>query len=119
MLTKLLFTLAVVALVVGLVKVRRRPTPVARPARRAFWRMAVMVAGVVVAVMLGGTLVMLWLHWQDRHQVLQVSVIDAATGKATRYRVRRGDLGERVFVTLDGRRVQLADTDRLEVAAEP
>ena len=119
MLTKLLFTLAVVALVVGLVKVRRRPTPPPRPGRPAARRMAWLVAGVVVAVMLGGTLLMLWLHWQDRHQVLQVSVIDAATGKVTHYRVRRGDLGERVFVTLDGRRVQLAETDRLETVPEP
>lgn len=121
MVTKIIFTLAVIALVVVLVRFRQRPAhrPAAKPptAVRSGWFKGVAIA--VVVVMLAGSVVILYLHWRDSHQVLQVKVIDSRSGRVSEYQVYRGRLGERGFETLDGRRVTLAETERLEVAAAP
>lgn len=121
MLTKLIFTLAVIALVVFLVKFRQRPVPAARPpqGKAAGTRLVRTVAIVTLVVMLGGSLVMLYLYWRDSHQLLQVKVIDARSGRVSTYEVYRGRLEERSFETVDGRQVRLAETERLEVVKVP
>ena len=121
MLTKILFTLGVVALVIALVRFRDRParrpdTPKAMPPRLPWVRP---LAVAVVAVMLLASVVAVYLQWRDSHQVMQVQVIDSGTGRRSTYRVYRGELQERRFVTLDGRVVQLAETERLEVKVAP
>jgi hypothetical protein len=42
--------------------------------------------------------------------------VDASSGRAAEYRAQRGDIEDREFVTTDGRRVVLADTERLETS---
>ncbi len=119
MLTKLLFTLAVIGAVVWMVRLRRRPvpaSPTADPARRRLYRLlAVLVPLTILAV----TLAVVWHDWRRDHQVLEVRVIDAGSGRVSRYLVPRNRLGERGFETVDGRRVRLADTERMEVAEAP
>lgn len=117
MIGKLLFTAAVIAVVVMLVRVRRRP--VARiaggggraiPARPLFrW-----LAAAVVVVMLAGTVVYLYLDWRAASEILQVRVIDARSGQVSSYSAYRGDIGERSFRAVDGRLVTLAETERME-----
>ncbi|HIE54384.1 MAG TPA: hypothetical protein EYP90_04250 [Chromatiaceae bacterium] len=121
MLTKIIFTLAVIALVVFLVKFRQRPVPGPQPAKgKASSSRLLRMAGVVtLAVMLGGSLVMIYLYWRDSHQLLRVRVIDSSSGRATTYEVYRGRLEERSFETVDGRQVRLAETERLEVVKVP
>lgn len=123
MITKLLFTLAVIALVVFLVKFRQRPASAPSPApvarKRPDTRLVRTIAIVTLAVMLTGTLVMVYLGWRDSHQLLQVKVIDSRSGRVSEYEVYRGRLGERSFETVDGRQVRLAETERMEVAAAP
>ncbi|WP_456446534.1 hypothetical protein [Thiolapillus sp.] len=120
MLTKLVFTLAVIGVVILLVRFRGRPAraPVQVPPARsgAPW-MKGLALGVVTLMVLGSALGF-WLYWRDAHQVMQVWVIDSQTGHRSEYRAYRGSLEGRSFETLDGRRVRLAETERLEVASE-
>ena len=124
MLTKILFTAAVIALVylvartradrvraVGRVSDDRRP-----PARRKLPNpvMRFMAYG-VLGIMLAGSGLFLFLEWQDNYRVVTVRVINANSGQGVSYQARRGDVGDRSFETLDGRRVVLAAVERLEL----
>ncbi len=118
MVTKILFTLAVIGLVFWLARHRRTAVVRPRPST-GDGRLAKRIALTVLAVMVGGALVVGYWRWRHDHQILQVSVIDGTTGRVTLYRVPRNRFGGHSFVTVDGRRVQLAETDRLEVVKEP
>ncbi len=121
MLTKILFTMAVIGLVIAVVRFRSRPAraPAPQPLKKVQKRWIKVLATSVIVLMLAGTTVIIYLNWRDSHQILQVQVIDSRSGRVSDYQVYRGQLQERRFVTLDGRQVQLAETERLEVAAVP
>ncbi|MCP5431131.1 MAG: hypothetical protein H6962_13680 [Chromatiaceae bacterium] len=59
---------------------------------------------------------LLYEHWRDSTEVIFIRVVDAGTGRATEYRAQRGDIEDREFLTTDGRRVFLAETERLETS---
>ncbi len=120
MIGKILFTAAVIAVVLLIWRTRnatrvqaqaqpRLVNPVAN--RRAPLRALALAA---VAVMILGSGVLLYGYWADRSDVIFIRVVDATTGRATEYRARRGDIDDREFVTTDGRRIVLAETERLE-----
>jgi hypothetical protein len=67
----------------------------------------------LVTVMTVGSLLWLYLDWQEDREVVAVQVINANTGDVTTYRARRMDVQGRHFTTLDGRRVTLADVERM------
>lgn len=67
----------------------------------------------LVAVMVVGSLLWLYLDWEASREVVAVQVINANTGNISTYRARRGDVEGRHFTTLDGRRVTLADVERM------
>lgn len=120
MLTKIVFTLAVIGVVVLLSRFRGRPArmPVKAPPRKAASPWLKGLALGVVTLMVVGSALGIWLYWRDAHQVMQVWVIDSRSGHRSEYRVYRGSLEERDFETVDGRGVHLAETERLEVVAE-
>jgi len=119
MVTKILFTLAVVGVVIWLVRFRQRPGPVAPPRQGNGARPVRVIALAVLAVMVVSGLAVAYLRWHDAHEVVRVTVIDSGTGRVSRYAVYRDRLKERSFETVDGRRVRLADTERMEVTAAP
>lgn len=122
MIGKLLFTLGVI-LVVALVWRTRSPRPTAgsvaprlvNPSapRRAPIR-ALAVGAVVLMLLASGYL--LYEHWRDSSEVIFIRVVDAGSGRAAEYRAQRGDIQDREFVTTDGRRIVLAETERLETS---
>ncbi|MCF6282956.1 MAG: hypothetical protein L3J28_12260 [Candidatus Polarisedimenticolaceae bacterium] len=59
----------------------------------------------------------LYLEWRDQYRVVEVSVINTNTGDRVAYRARRGDVDGRVFETIDGVVVRLADIERLELGS--
>lgn len=71
----------------------------------------------LVTVLVAGSLLWLYLDWQEGRGVVTVQVINAATGDITRYQARRGAVDGRHFTTLDGRRVTLADVERMVLEA--
>ena len=120
MLTKIVFTLAVIGLVILVVRFRGRParSPVQAPQKRSRSPWVKGLALSVIGVMIAGSALTLWLFWRDAHQVMQVRVIDSRSGRVSEYQAYRGSLGEHSFETLDGRQVHLAATERMEVVAE-
>lgn len=74
-----------------------------------------LVAYTLVVLMVSGSLLWLYLDWREGHEVVAVRVINANTGAVTSYRARREDVEGRHFTTLDGRRVTLADVERMEL----
>ncbi len=71
----------------------------------------------LVAVMVAGSLLWLYLDYQSGREVVTVRVINANTGNVTTYQARRAHVQDRRFTTLDGRPVTLADVDRMELSA--
>lgn len=114
MITKILFTLAVVAGVVLLVKLRRRPVPKAAPEPDETAQGFRWLALVAVGLMVIGSAFFIWQAWRDASEVLVLRVVDTRSGQVTEYRAYRSDVEGRSFRTLDGRRVTLAETERLE-----
>jgi hypothetical protein len=120
MVGKVLFTLAVI-LVVALIWRTRRPRQpqlaapprLVNPAKRRQlpWRVLAFVA---VAVMVAASVFLVYDHWRDNNEEIFLRVVDAGSGRVTEYRARRGDIGEREFVTTDCRHVVLAESEPLE-----
>jgi hypothetical protein len=117
MLGKILLTLAVILgawLVIRLRLERRKPAappPQTRPLLPPALMRALAVG--LVAVMVGGSLLWLYLDWESGRGLVNVRVINANTGEETSFQARRQDIGERQFTTLDGRRVTLAEIERM------
>lgn len=122
MLAKLLLTATVVAVAWIVLRARRRradplgaasrlaatPALVPRPIVRA------VASGLLIMLLLGSGLT-LYANWQQGRQVVAVLVI-APGGTVTTYESRRRDVEGRSFRTLDGRRVYVAEQERIEVA---
>lgn len=118
MLTKILFTIAVIAVVILISKAGQRPkrvvagSPIPLPRGRR-WIKVLAIA--VISLMLVASAVFIYLEWQLANEVLVVQVIDTRSGRTSEYLVTRGKLEDRAFQTRDGRYVRLAETERMEV----
>lgn len=117
MLGKILLTLAVILgawLVIRLRLERRKPAVPAAQTRPLLPPALVRALAVgLVAVMVSGSLLWLYLDWESGRGLVNVRVINANTGEVTSFQARRQDIGERQFTTLDGRQVTLAEIERM------
>ena len=117
MISKLLFTVSVIVAVFLLVKLRSRPVaptpppPVPDETAQGFRWLALAAA----ALMVIGSAIFLWQTWRDASEVVLLKVIDTQNGQVTEYQAYRSDIDKRSFRTVDGRRINLAETDRLEM----
>ena len=68
-----------------------------------------------VSVMIAGTGLYLFQGWVSGREAVTVRVINANTGEGVTYQARREDVSGRSFRTLDGRRITLADIERMEL----
>lgn len=118
MIGKLLFALLLlIVIAMILARTKRAPAraqkgnavPPAKPniARQTAW----LFIGIILLISVVG---FVW-QWQDRQQEVTVAVVDTLTGKAVEYRSRANLVEDRRFETLDGRRIQVADNERIEV----
>ncbi len=121
MITKILFTLAVIAAVIALVRFRSRPVPAVLPvaAKKKPSPWIKWIAYAVISLMLATSAVFLYLHWREARQVVQITVIDGVSGRKTQYQAYRGGVESHRFETIDGRQVILSNTDRMEVGSAP
>ncbi|MBF0401268.1 MAG: antitermination protein NusG [Magnetococcales bacterium] len=79
--------------------------------RHSFRLAASLLVGIAV-------LVVLWViydDWRLAHQQVHIRVVNVQTGAFTEYEALRGQVQGRIFYTLDGRQVRLADVERLEM----
>jgi hypothetical protein len=120
MLGKIVLTLAVIIGAYLVIRARMlrgnrpdaTPAPAPRPPLLPAGAARALAYG-LVSVMVAGSLMWLYLDWEKDHEIVAVQVINANTGVVTDYRARRQDVEGRQFTTLDGRRVTLADVERL------
>lgn len=125
MLNKILFTVFVASVVMGiarwrgkraqvpLVNVTPPPQPAARP-MPAWVRPAAY--GFAAMVVVGSSL---WYYsaWQDDQQIVIIRVINTGSGESATYQARKGSIDGRRFRTTDGFVVRVADAERIEVQA--
>jgi len=120
---EILLTAAVVTLVYFVVRKRnaamvrqKQPTspvrPIVDPLRSKAIRRGVYL---FFALMLAATAIFIYLEWREDYQVIDVRVVNSRTGKEVVYQAHRGDVDARSFVTIDGRRISVADVERIEM----
>ena len=128
MFTKILLTLGVIAIAWLVVSNRARRERVsaassstrlaAPPTGRRDGALRLAAYGLVVLMILGSG-VFLYLQWRDEYRIVNVEVINTQTGRSVSYQARRGDVEARSFLTLDGRLVNVAETERIEMGGAP
>ena len=114
MLTKILFTLAVI-LVVALV-FRVKNTPVKPGATQTQNSKGGVSAAMVAYTLLGLVIAISALVFvlQDQHKVIDIQVTNSQ-GNALKYQAYKKAIEGRRFTTIDGVSVDLADSDRIEI----
>lgn len=124
MFLKLLLTALVIAGALLTLRMRRekalRPAtaPRATSPEKGTSRLVTFTAAGVVALMLLGAGFYLFHQWRDTYQIVTIHVIDTRSGNETTYRAYKGDVDGRSFQTTDGRRVTLAEVERLEMGGD-
>jgi hypothetical protein len=125
MITKLLLTIGVILVAWLVLRNRQKRMSAPPPAPRLQvaardgvnpWKWA---GYLLVVVMILGSGLFLYAEWQDRYRVVTVGVVNTQTGERIEYQARRMDVEDRRFVTLDGREVSVADTERIELQSAP
>ena len=57
---------------------------------------------------------MYYFQWQEDHEILTIT-LTRSNQQSSSYEVYRADLGERSFVTTDGRAITIATDERMEI----
>jgi hypothetical protein len=124
---KLLFTLGVIGLVWLVLRsriqrsqlpAREAPARLAPPRQLRAERMPRLAAYALILCMILASGVVLYLQWRDEYRIVTVRVINTQTGQTVTYQARRGDVDQRQFQTLDGRTVNVAEIERIEMGSE-
>lgn len=122
MIGKILFTIAVILVVALIWRTRQPRTLNGREAPRLInptqkTRIPLRVLAIsVVALLVMASAYLLYDYWRDNNEVIFIRVVDASSGRTAEYQAQRGDIEDREFTTVDGRRIVLADTERLETS---
>ena len=116
MLTKILFTLAVILVVALVFRVKNTPgkPAAAQTQNRKGGVSAAMVAYTLLGLVIAISALVFVLHWQDQHQVIDIQVTNSQ-GNALKYQAYKKAIEGRRFTTIDGVSVDLADSDRIEI----
>lgn len=118
MITKILLTLLVI--VAALAYARRKRAPVTRHSSGGMVgtkssRTPLYAALAFASLTLAISGLIFYQHWRERHTIFNVQVINSHTGEQQTYQAYREDIAKRSFRTVDGRQVNLADVERMEV----
>lgn len=119
MLTKILFTLAVILVVALVFRVKNTSAKAVKPAAAQTQTTkggvsAAMVAYTLLGLVIAISALVFVLHWQDQHQVIDIQVTNSQ-GNALKYQAYKKAIEGRRFTTIDGVSVDLADSDRIEI----
>ncbi|MEN8166480.1 MAG: antitermination protein NusG [Pseudomonadota bacterium] len=128
MILKLLFTLGVIGIAWLVLRNRSRRgqtaaneqlARISRPSIQHSNSTPRLAAYGLIVFMILASGVVLYLQWRDQYRIVSVQVINTQTGLSESYEARLGDVEERQFQTLDGRIVNVADIERIEVGGLP
>lgn len=119
MITKILFTALI--FIAALVFMRHKNSQSRRQqleqqAQQAEGRKTAMfVAIAFVSLTLAVSAGLYYSHWKEAHRIFTVQIINSHTGSEQTYHVYQGDINGRRFRTIDGRLINLSDSERMEV----
>ncbi|GAB6042774.1 hypothetical protein [Endothiovibrio diazotrophicus] len=121
MLTKILITLLVIVGAAVTLRNRMEGRPGVREAARAErpkppLHLRLLPYGLVLSALAIGAL-FYWMDWQEAHRLFTVRVTNTQNGEVRSYPVYRDDVHGRSFQTVDGRVVELADVEHMELLA--
>jgi len=117
LLTKILFTLAVILVVALVFRVKSTPAKsaaTAKPSPSKGGVSATMVAYTLLGLVIAISALVFVLHWQDQHRVIDIQVTNSQ-GETLKYQAYKKAIEGRQFTTIDGVSVDLADSDRIEI----
>ena len=124
MLTKILFTLAVITGCFWFIASKRggqqQPTLLVVSSkkderkREILRRSAYLFMGVMVLI----AIAMIYIEVADNYSIVTVNVINTQTGSRVSYQARRDDVNSSSFTTLDGNTVYVATIERIEVESQ-
>ena len=119
MLTKILFTLAVILVVALVFRVNNTQSKPVKPQAAHAPNSkggvtAAMVAYTLLGLVIAISALVFVLHWQDQHQVIDIQVTNSQ-GNTLKYQAYKKSVEGRRFTTIDGVSVDLADSDRIEI----
>lgn len=125
MLTKILFTAVVVAMVYALYRFRSRtaqgaaaqakPAAIQSKAQGEHSRLGRIAAYGLVALIIAISSVFYYLHWREQHTIVTIRVIDGRSGNATVYKAYKKSITGSRFESLDGKTVILGEAERVEM----
>ncbi|MDE0309088.1 MAG: hypothetical protein OXI60_04550 [Acidiferrobacterales bacterium] len=122
MLTKILFTVIVIVIVLLVYQTRFRPVirtvQKIKPGDSTFIRPSkwVIYSTVIVLVLASG--VVYFFKWQADNSIITIHVVSDGREEPAIYEAYHKDIKGRTFTTLDGRTVTLGDSDRIEVLGD-
>jgi uncharacterized protein YpmB len=119
MLTKILFTLAVIVVVALFFRHKTDPKATKRQEAAANAPQKGVQSRTIIYALLGLTVavssLLYWLHWQNQHQIININVTHGG-GETISYQAYKKSIEGRRFTTLDDRKVTLGESDRVEMA---
>lgn len=68
-----------------------------------------------LTLMIGSGAYLYYLRWQDEHSLITVILHSDGTQSPVTYQVEKGQLEQRAFTTVEGIRVTVASSERMEV----
>ncbi|MCB1859762.1 MAG: antitermination protein NusG [Gammaproteobacteria bacterium] len=121
MFMKILLTVLVIIGAVLVVRSRKHsilassPERNSQPAASFTPSVARVTAYSVLLVMVSASGYFVYRQWQESGTIVTVHVVDVGTGNEVTYQAFQGDVGARSFKTTDGRVVNLAEVERMEL----
>lgn len=73
---------------------------------------------IVLLALLGLGGIFFYLRWSEAQRLVTLRVVNSSSGEVIEYRAFANQLDGRTFVTADGRRITLADVERMELLGE-
>ncbi len=120
MLTKIIFTLAVIVIVALIFRTKTRPTRLGNTTdnvKDSGGISARFVAYTLLALVIATSAMVFVLHWNEQHRIMNIQVTDSQ-GQSVTYQAYKKSIDGRRFTTLDDVAVTLGADDRIEILDE-
>ena len=117
MISKILITLAVIMICMWMLSARSKPQlrKIANPADERNKKQLRYAAFGFMLIMAIAAAVMIYLEVDERSAVVTVHVINTQSGEQKSYRVKKNEIHNDGFTTLDGLQVFVAGIERIEI----
>ena len=75
-------------------------------------------AGALAALTICAAMASFIYAWLDKQKVLNVTVTSPYSGEVVTYQVYKGDMNERSFETVQGQKIRIGNSERIEVSEQ-